>query len=379
MSSFQSYEFQAIDHPLTKEAQQAVSRLSSRVSPHPWRACFTYHWSDFPGDPEDILLRYYDMLLYTASWGSRHLAFRFPKTLFDLESAQVYCRPPYVEEFISFSIHGQYLLLNITFRGEEGVRWADVSSSLDTLLPLRDDLLRGDYRALYLAWLKTLEVEDVLDSVTEPPPPPGLSRLTPALRSFIDLFEIDADLIQVAAEESGEMEATPLDDLRQAVAALEPHEKDAYLVRLAQGELGLSLLFNRHLRTWIGETPRQKVEMPRRSVGELLAAAQALRERRRMEQAARMEAQRIAELEALAQRKAQAWRDVDALIQQSNAKAYEQAVDLLARLKELAVHQGDEATFTDRLNTIYTQYHRRSSLLRHLRKAGLIPTPTSSA
>jgi hypothetical protein len=60
MSEYQYYEFQAIDRPLTPEEQEAVSRLSSRVDPHPWRAVFTYSYSDFPADPEKILAQYYD-------------------------------------------------------------------------------------------------------------------------------------------------------------------------------------------------------------------------------------------------------------------------------------------------------------------------------
>ena len=60
----------------------------------------------------------------------------------------------------------------------------------------------GDYRALYLAWLRTLEMEDVLDSVVEPPVPPGLNELSSALRAFVDLFGVDQQLLEVAAEVS---------------------------------------------------------------------------------------------------------------------------------------------------------------------------------
>ena len=67
----------------------------------------------------------------------------------------------------------------------------------------------------------------------------------------------------------------------------------------------------------------------------------------------------------------QAWRDVDALIQEGKAKPYEKAVGLLSRLKDLAEYQGREAAFQERLNQIYDQYARRKALLRRLRDAGL--------
>ena len=63
------------------------------------------------------------------------------------------------------------------------------------MLSLRDDILQGDYRMLYLAWLRVMEAEDLLDSVQEPPVPAGLKELSPALRTFIDFFEIDEMLV----------------------------------------------------------------------------------------------------------------------------------------------------------------------------------------
>lgn len=43
---------------------------------------------------------------------------------------------------------------------------------------------------------------------------------------------------------------------------------------------------------------------------------------------------------------------MDALIQQSTGKAYDQAVRLLVKLKELAQHQGQESAFQARVARI---------------------------
>jgi hypothetical protein len=370
MTEYQYYEFQAIDRPLTPEEQEAVSRLSSRVDPHPWRAVFTYSYGDFPGDPEAILTRYYDAMLYLANWGSHRLMFRFPVSAIDLERAGAYCRPYFVEEYISFSSVGEHVILNIGFREEEGGGWIEGEGWLASLIQLRDDILRGDYRVLYLAWLKALEMEDVLDSVTEPPLPPGLCTLTPALQNFVELFEVDEDLIQVAAEGSGEAQPISEEDLRRAIARLSPEERDAFLLRLAQGEPHLSPAFKRRLGAFMA-LPQAEVRA-RRTVGQLFAAAEELRERERKEQAARAEARRMAQLEALAGRGERAWQEVDTLIQQSTGKAYDQAVRLLVKLKELAQHQGQESAFQARVARIEEQYARRRALIERLRKAGLV-------
>jgi hypothetical protein len=175
-------------------------------SPIPGRRSF-YNWSGFRGAPEAILRKYYDAMLYMANWGSRQLMFRFPRGVLDLESANAYCQPLIVQDYVSFSTEGGHVILNIEFHDEEAGGWAEGEGWLPAMLGLRDDILQGDYRALYLAWLKVLEVEDVLEPVLEPPMPPKLGPLSPALHRFVEFFEIDEALIQVAAEASGEGQA----------------------------------------------------------------------------------------------------------------------------------------------------------------------------
>jgi hypothetical protein len=369
MSEYQYYEFQAIDRPLTEDEQQAVARLSSRVHPHPRQAVFIYHWSGFPGDPAKVLAQYYDAMLYIANWGSRQLMFRFPRRVLDLESVQAYCQPLIVEDYLSLSTMGEYTILNIEFYDEEGGGWVEGEGWLPAMLGLRDDILRADHRALYLAWLKTLQVEDILDSVSEPPVPPALGTLTPALRSFVEFFEIDEMLVQAAAEVSGDWESAPTGWQREALARLPAEERDAFLLRLAQGEPHLSLALNRRLRE-IVPLPKTTPQ-PRRTVGQLLAEAEERRQREVRRRAEEAEARRVRELEALAKREGEAWAEVEALIEKTQAKPYDEAVRLLVRLRDLANYRGEASVFQERLNGIYERYSRRPALLDRLRKAGL--------
>ena len=57
---------------------QEMCDLSSRAEVSRTSASFTYNYGDFPVDPIEVLTQYFDALFYTASWGSRRLAFRFP-------------------------------------------------------------------------------------------------------------------------------------------------------------------------------------------------------------------------------------------------------------------------------------------------------------
>jgi hypothetical protein len=376
MSEYQYYEFQAIDRPLTEEEQQAVARLSSRVDPHPRRAVFTYSYSDFPGRAGEVLAKYYDAMLYLANWGSRRLMFRFPKALVDVEQIEQYnvATVDYPSDAITARAEGEYAILDIQLHEEEGLGWVEGEGGLDSLVGLRDAILQRDYRLLYLAWLKGLTLEDADEEALEPPVPPGLRTLTLALENFVELFDVDQDMIQVAAERSGALKKTVSDDdLRRAIAGLAPEERDDFLFRLAKGDPHLSLTLNKRLSALTGLSVAPDDTSPRRTVGELLAAVTAMRERRRREQAAKAEARRIAELKALAQREDETWREVDALIQQSNAKAYDEAVRLLKKLKDLASYQRQEEVFEGHMRMLCDLYKRRSALMRRLREAKLIP------
>lgn len=92
------------------------------------------------------------MFLYLANWDSKQRAFRFPKTAIDQTML-----PPYyfgVEE-IELTAVGDYVILDIAFHEEDGGGWITEDLRIAPLAPLRDDILRGDLRALYLAWLKS--------------------------------------------------------------------------------------------------------------------------------------------------------------------------------------------------------------------------------
>jgi len=377
MSEYQYYEFQAIDRPLTEEEQRAVAELSSRVAPHPRRAVFTYSFGgSLRRRPEDLLADYYDAMLYLANWGSRQLMFRFPKTLVDVAEMQQYevVTHEVASDAVAAYTRDEHAILDIQLHEEEGLGWVEGEGWLDSLVSLRDAILQRDYRLLYLAWLKGVTLEyDMDEQAPEPPVPPGLRTPSLALENFVELFDLDEDLIQAATERSGEWKETASEDeLRQAIEKLTAEVRDRFLLRLAKGEPHLTLALNRRLSAMAGLDAPPEDAAPRRTVGELFAAAEALRQRRRQEQKARAEAKRVAELKALAEREDEAWREVDALIQQSQAKPYDQAVQLLKDLRDLARYQDREAVFEGHMRQLCDRYSRRYALMRRLRGAGLI-------
>lgn len=282
MSEFQYYEFQTVERLLTDREQRAIGKLSSRVELTPNRAVFTYQFGDFPRDPKQILFRYFDALLYLANWGSRQLMFCLPKSRADLREIQSYS----IGGFISASVRGDKILLDLAFHEEECESWADGEGKLSSLLQLRADILNGDYRSLYLAWLKAitlLEDEEVDQLKGIPPVPSGLGKLSQPLRDFVRVFDVRPDLIGIVAQESKDPENPPQEALRRAIGKLPRDEGTAYLVRLAMGEPHLSAELNRKLRALVERKgPVSKPQkMPWRSARELLEAADRMRKAKR--------------------------------------------------------------------------------------------------
>jgi hypothetical protein len=369
VSEYQFYEFRAIDRPLTQDELAAVDRISSRVDLSPHHAKFVYNYSDLPVSAEDLLAQYFDAMFYIANWGSCQLMFRFPKHTIDVEPMRAYCRPPVVEELITLSEVGEYVILNIVWHDEEGWGWIEDEGWLPRLMPLRDDLLRGDTRLLYLAWLKAVTFEDVLDTVVEPSVPAGLRQLSPPLQTFVELFELDPHLVTAVAEASGAPTSITEGQLRQAIAQLSPETQAQWLLRLAQGEPYLDTAFTQTLLKLI-DLPRPAASK-RRTLGELRAAAEDARQAAEAKAAVEANARHRKKMKEVAAREDQLWPEVIDLIEQKSGRAYDQAVAFLIDLRDLARYRNEKAAFQDRLNTIYRDYRRLSALLRRLSDAGL--------
>lgn len=253
---------------------------------------------------------------------------------------------------------------------EEGLYdWVDGEGYLDGLIGLRDDILRQDCRVLYLAWLAILHTWEIDDQDVEPPVPPGLRQLTPALRKFMEAFHLDESLVNVAAASSSLPKTITGAQLRQRIADLPRAECDEWLLRLAQGqEAQLSLAFHRHL---CADEPATAVTPGRRTAAELQALAEAEAKRLKQQQAAAAEAQRIRELEAFAPKAEASWTFAEQLIKQATSRSYDEAVQLLVKLHQLAIHRGTEATFASRMEKIRATYARRAALIRRFDQANL--------
>ncbi len=380
MSEYQYYEFQAIDRPLTVEEIRILRSYSTRASITPTRFSNHYEWGSFKGDPAVWIEKYFDVFFYFANWRTYELMFRLPRRALDLELAKPYCRGGVARA----RNKGDFVILEFLPEVEQDGDGSDDGSGwLSSLLPLRADLINGDFRMLYLAWLLSAQVGELDDDAPEPPVPPGLGTLTASLKAFAEFLRLDQDLIAAAAAGSpAEAEAVSDADVAGWVTALPESEKTAWLLRLASGQ-GV------HLRAEILKAFRAsqgRIGAPAgqpRSVGELLGAAERFAEARQQGEAERAARERVRReqeasaarekhLASLAKREPEAWRQVDALIATKRPGDYEKAVQLLKDLADLGEKRGRQAEVRDRLARLRQEHARKPTLLKRLRVAGLL-------
>jgi len=373
MSEYQYHEWQTIDRLLSPEEQASVNQLSSHIDVSPSQAVVTYNWGDFKHDPKEVLLQFFDAYFYLANWGSRRLMFRFPKGILNSEEIDQYCDG----DFVSFETVGEYQVLDIDFNPEDGGDLMEEEGNLSYFIPLRDDLLQGDYRLLYLVWLKAMtyeatgfEDEESDDYDLEPPVPPGLQKLSPALQHFIQVFDIDPFLVLAAAENSPDLHDTESIDYRDLVSRLSRTEADDFLIRLAEGDAGVRMSLRKRLNEFV---PKEKVQAAKtRPLQKLLIHAEELEQAEKERKAQEARRKHIAEMKALAQREAQVWKQVDDLLGNGRkiASVYDEATGLLEKLKQLADFQDTRDTFYSNVRILVSKYGSRSSLMDRWKKRG---------
>ena len=263
--------------------------------------------------------------------------------------------------------------------------WEEGEGRLSSLISLRSDIISGDYRCLYLAWLYCAQIGDFYIDEFEPPVPPNLDDLNAPLKSFVDFMRIDTDLIAVAAENSTskDRQAEYQNELRAWISNLPEKEKDKILFRMVKDHdphLGIELMqrFQQTLSTEDNYAMGEKL----RTVEDLMTKAEAYtteRKRRIAEQKAEERARKKRQeaiahkkyLNDLAKREDKVWIKVNDLIKTKRQPDYDEAVKLLVDLRDLSKKINKESMFKDKMGSIYEKHSRKPSLVRRLKNAGL--------
>jgi hypothetical protein len=276
VSEYQYYEFVALDRPLTAEEMAELRSISTRAQITPTRFFNEYQWGDLKADPAELLARYFDVHVYFANWGTRRLMFRLPLHAVDLDDLRA-CVPGGP---VTLTVTGDHVVLDLWSETEEPEEeWFEDGQLLASLTPLRAELLRGDRRVAYLAWLLAVQAGELDPDTPEPPVPHGLDAPSASLAALTGFLRVDRDLLAAAAE-AGVEDPGELDRFRSWVERLPAQEQQRWLLRAADN---LDLAVGAALLGEFRRTHPPLAADQGRTVGQVLDRAEERRAERRRE------------------------------------------------------------------------------------------------
>ena len=380
MSEYQYYEFVSIDRLLTTKQMDELRSRSSRATITVTSFVNEYHFGDLKGDPSDWLQRYFDAFVYVANWRSCRLAFRIPcDALEDFELSQYASggalsidrmKTHWIIEW-SLDEGGN----DERFNMEDGRGW------MGRLAPLREELLRGDLRPLYLGWLASVTAGEVDDDDHEPEVPQGMAKLSAAQQALVEFLEIDTNLLAAAALGSAEVEEWVDDDsLEVWVTELSKNEIRRILNLLL---LGASQQAERQVKSaffeWQRESQQIEVSPKRqRKVSELRTLAEASerdrlahQEKERVRQKADQLKKREAYLKTLAADFDRHWSTLHQVTERGTASGYDAAAHAIVDLSDAYALVSSKAVFDSALRNFMARHGKRTALTRRLVETGL--------
>ena len=210
--------------------------------------------------------------------------FRLPIAAVDVTALQPY----FPGESATLTTTAEHAILDLVSETDEPEDdWFEAEHLTGSLAPLRGELLGGDLRVAYLAWLLAVQAGEVGAGAPELPKPGGLGTLPAPLAALATFLRVDQDLLAAAAEvtqDAQDGEAEDTGRFREWVEHLPARERTRWLLRAADHPglaLGSELLGEFH-RTHPPATSGQP-----RTVARLLARAEQLGQARRQERAGR--------------------------------------------------------------------------------------------
>lgn len=375
VSEYQCYQWRSVGRSLSPKERGEVSGLSSHISVRSDSAEVTYHWGDFKHDPVSILERYFDLFLYEANWGTQRVVFRFGADTVEVEDLRAYV----VGEVITVAEKGSEVLVEAWFDenwvepvDDYYAEYEETDWRIDVFEVIHRQLMEGDYRGLFLLWLKACELDPDEESDGMVAVPRGMGELGDEHRILAEFVGVDRRVINAAAEHSdpllrGERQR---ENLERYLPKLPLRKKEEYLQRLLSGDAtAVQSALKRELRSQAKRPPRSRSG---KSVSfcDLADAARRVAEREERRIKEEKEKRRHDYLEELGRREDEIWDRVHELVSEKKSKAYDEAVLLLRGLEDLWTTREDREHFLSAVRVLADEFPRLTGFRRRLEEAG---------
>lgn len=379
MSEYQYYEFRAIDRPLSDIEMKELRGISSRAEITPVSFINVYNYGDLQARPRNLMQHYFDAHVYISNFGTATLMLRLPQDVIDEQTLRAFA----VEDYLDVETVDDYWLLTWSLAENENYEDyedEDGGSWMARLAPLREELLRGDLRSLYIGWLQAVTVED-MDEEREPMALADLGKLTEAQWALAEFLAVDPDLLVGAgiggrAGASDEQMATAIDTWLEELPGEEVRQ---YLHQMLTGQgAQAERTLKRSFTAWRSQANPQDRTATCRTVEELwqqAEQAQTVRLARQVEAQRKTAAEQKKTLEVLlthvAKNSATFWKKAHEEAERTCASGYDSACRVLVNLRDAYELQGDSDTFRREFKKFMTKHSQRKAFITRLEKAGI--------
>lgn len=316
--------------------------------------------------------QFFDIHVYLANWGSAVFMLRLPREALDEKTVNAFAVDGYFE---AEALADYWLLTWSLGESDDYQDFEDEGSGwMARLAPLREEILRGDLRSLYIGWLQVATAEDA-DLETEPMVVEGLSDLTAAQRALAKFLFIDPDLLAAAGVGRQAREEADAATVDGWLDKLPPEEVRGYLRQMLAGQgMQAERMLKRRFAEWRSPASPGSCRTVR-ELRQLAEQAEKVRLVREIEARHKAEAEkkqrREASLTILAGDFAGAWQKVHEEAGRSCASAYDLVCRLLVDLRDAYTLQGTPDTFHREFRQFMTEHGRRKALITRMEKVGL--------
>lgn len=355
MSEYQYVVFQALDRPLDDKQLKFAERQSSRADVSRWSFCVDYNYSSFRGDVDGLLRRGYDVHLMYTNYGDREIKLRFPFGLpFEKKTWSQYVGKNLVWKPDKKGCGGILSLAPFHESGELDEVW-DFDRYLSAAVRVRERMIVGDLRALYVLWLCAADDSDVdPHEIIEPPVPHGLIGAQDWCSDLLEFFGLDSLMLAAASEDVGETppQATIAQIVNDWTECLDnDRAKDLLRDFLIDDTAAIKATLMAEIRS-ASEVTAWPTTNKRRTLQELFEQSDRLRLKERQKQirkqeakakreAAKAERQRQERMKQMVKDPRKWLRETDNLAAARGTDNYNIAADLLADLREALGEDGE--------------------------------------
>ncbi|MFP4382257.1 MAG: hypothetical protein ACLFUS_17275 [Candidatus Sumerlaeia bacterium] len=380
MSEYQYYEFLSIDRPLTTDEMAELRALSTRAAITPVSFTNEYNWGDFKGDPDKLMQHYFDAHVYVASWMTAIFMVRLPKEALAEETAKA-MEVPYILDLKATKTHWL-----ITWSLEESENYdrlgmEDGRGWMARLAPVRDELLCGDLRSLYIGWLAAVTREMMDDDEVEPLSVTGLGDLTAAQQALAEFLEVDPDLLAGAGIGSPAAQEAEVSrrEMEKWIDSLPREEVNLVLKQLLEGKgRQAERSIRNRFASWRRGLQTGDTDAPRRTVGDLRQNAEKARlirlekqKRDHKQREIKRRKEREGYLKNLFSDFPKAWASVKEPVERGSGRGYDEACRILVDIAEAYALYATKKEFQKELKKFMAGHLRRKALIQRLVKAGI--------